>query len=150
MEAINTVVLGEQKKHTFARTAASLFLNVVVIFAIHTDPLDDMYLDFNITNSVIVLCSFITSLGLFNWILDEPEEVGIHPKTSWLEICLELLLVGVKVGITLALGFLRPDTQAVVIVMAIDIAVFAIMILIRELNRSRMRLCTLGVECMSG
>lgn len=55
----------------------------------------------------------------------------------------------VKVGVTLALGFLQPGSQSVVVVMAIDLAIFGIVVLLKELNRSRTRLCTLGVECLA-
>lgn len=70
MELINTVALGDQKKHTFGRTAAALALNLIAIFVIHTDPLRDPTTNFNVTNSVIIVASFLTSLGVFNWLLD--------------------------------------------------------------------------------
>jgi hypothetical protein len=70
MESVNVIVFGEQKKHTISRTAASFLFNVLIVFAIHTNPVDDIYINFSLTNSLIVLMSFLTSNGIYNWMLN--------------------------------------------------------------------------------
>lgn len=150
MEAINTVVLGDQKRHLLSRTAISLLLNSVVVLVAHTNPLDEAYLNFRVTNSVMIIASFVTSTGLLNWMLEQHPDVGVTPRLSWTEIALELLLVAVKVALTLALGYLRPGTQATLIVMAAHLAILALIVLLKELHRARTRILSLGVDCLSG
>jgi hypothetical protein len=55
----------------------------------------------------------------------------------------------IKIVVTLLLGFLKVDRQAVIIVMAIDLAVFVLYILLNEMGRPRTRLCFLGTSSMN-
>lgn len=82
------VVFGEQKKHRLSRTLLSLFFNSFIVFVIHTNPLSDFKTGFMVTNSLIILLSFATSLGVTNWLLNEDdiEQSGVKPNTHWKEI----------------------------------------------------------------
>lgn len=69
METINVIVFGDNKRHLFYRTAAAMCFNIAIMFILHTTPLEPIETEFMVTNCLIILLSFITSLPIYNFLV---------------------------------------------------------------------------------